>query len=112
MNADEHIMRAYADLVQDSVTRTVMLDTILEEFARTRAMLETVYGGTLEEKRPYIARQLELRREGLYSLHREQLIRLRSWRAVRHLDPEAGEEQLRLLLLLINAIATGLRATG
>ncbi len=112
MNADETIMRAYADLVHDPVTRTVILDTILDEFARTRAMLEAVYGGKLEEKRPYIARQLELRREGLYALHREQIMRLRSWRTVRHLDPEAGEEQLRLLLLLINAIAAGLRATG
>lgn len=112
MNADEIIMRAYADLVHDPVTRTVILDTILDEFARTRAMLEAVYGGKLEEKRPYIARQLELRREGLYALHREQIMRLRSWRTVRNLDPEAGEEQLRLLLLLINAIAAGLRATG
>lgn len=112
MNADEHIMRAYAGLVHDPVTRTVILDTILEEFARTRAMLERVYGGSLEEKRPYIARQLELRRAGLYFLHREQITSLRSWRAVRNLDPEAGEAQLRLLLLLINAIAAGLRATG
>lgn len=112
MNADEYIMRAYAELVNDPESRTVVLNTILEEFARSRAMLEEVYGGKLEEKRPYVARQLALRQEGLYCLHREQIARLRSWRAVRDLDPEAGEEHLRRLQVLINAIATGLRATG
>jgi len=112
MNADETIMCAYAELVSDATTRTVILQKILDEFARTRALLEQVYGGTLEEKRPYIARQLELRREGLYRLHREQIARLRTWRAVRDRDPEAGEEHLRRVLVLINAIAAGLRATG
>jgi phosphoenolpyruvate carboxylase len=112
MNADTTIMRAYAELVGDATTRMIMLETILDEFARTRALLEQVYGGTLEEKRPYIARQLELRREGLHRLHREQIARLRTWRAVRDRDPEAGEEHLRRVLVLINAIAAGLRATG
>jgi phosphoenolpyruvate carboxylase len=112
MNADETIMCAYAELVNDATTRTVILQKILDEFARTRALLEQVYGGTLEEKRPYIARQLELRREGLHRLHREQIARLRTWRAVRDRDPEAGEEHLRRVLVLINAIAAGLRATG
>ena len=76
-------------------------------------MLEQVYGGTLAERRPNIHGMVQMRREALRVLHRQQIALLRQWRGMRQRnDDEEAATLLPQLLLTVNAIASGLGATG
>ena len=76
-------------------------------------MLERIYGGTLAERRPNIHLSLQMRKEPLRVLHRQQIALLREWRALRQQGDAAGAAALLPpLLLTVNAIASGLGATG
>jgi phosphoenolpyruvate carboxylase len=76
-------------------------------------MLERIYGGTLADRRPNIDASLRLRRQPLRVLHRQQIALLREWRALRqHGDDDGAAALLPGLLLTVNAIASGLGATG
>ena len=111
--ADIAVMRDYATLVEDADLRERVFTNIVEEFERTRRMLEQVYGGALAERRPNIHGMLQMRREALRVLHRQQIALLRQWRGLRR--QSANEEAAALLprlLLTVNAIASGLGTTG
>ena len=111
--ADPVLMDAYAALVEDVSVRERVQGRILNEYARTHRMLETLLGGPLEERQPHSHRLLVLRHEGLRALHRQQIDLLRRWRTLRHRgDEDAAEAMLLKVLLLVNAIASGLRTTG
>jgi phosphoenolpyruvate carboxylase len=110
--ADPAIMQEYADLVQDKENRQRILDPILKEYGRTKNMLEEIYGGSLAKRRHNIHEMIQIRQEGLQRLHQQQIDLLRQWRT----DPPKDKAELdRLhmrLLLTMNAIASGIGATG
>lgn len=111
--ADEEMMAAYADLVEDAAIRVHILGMIQAEFARTRRMLELIYAGPLAIRRPNIHGMMSLRRTGLRVLHQQQIELLRTWRQLRQAGDAAGAEALLpRLLLTVNAIASGLGSTG
>jgi len=76
-------------------------------------MLERVYGGPLAERRPNIHVSLQMRKNPLAVLHRQQISLLRAWRPA-HEEGDAARAAALLppLLLTVNAIASGLGATG
>ena len=80
--ADLEMMDAYATLVEDAAVRDRSLALITEEFERTTRMLERIYGGTLAERRPNIHVSLQMRKDPLRVLHRQQIALLREWRAL------------------------------
>jgi phosphoenolpyruvate carboxylase len=111
--ADLEVMSAYAALVEDDACRARVFAQITEEFNRTSLMLERVYRGTLPERRPNIHGTVQMRREPLRVLHRQQIALLREWRnAGGRGDRDAAAALLPPLLLTVNAIASGLGATG
>jgi phosphoenolpyruvate carboxylase len=111
--ADVTVMRDYAMLVEDGGLRDRIFGEILAEFERTRQMLEQVYGGRLAERRPNIHGMVQMRREALRVLHRQQLALLRQWRGMRQRnESEEAAALLPQLLLTVNAIASGLGTTG
>jgi phosphoenolpyruvate carboxylase len=105
--ADLDLMRAYAALVEDSALRKRVMEQVEAEYRRTQAMLEAIYGGPLDERRPNVAQLLALRQPGLHALHRQQIELLKRWRASTDKDALLPD-----LLLTVNAIASGLRTTG
>jgi phosphoenolpyruvate carboxylase len=110
--ADPDVMRDYALLVEDAAVRDRILEMILAEWERTRRMLEALYGGPLAERRPNVEAMMDLRREGLRRLHRQQCDLLKQWRSRDGLAAgEVAALQTRLLLT-VNAIASGLGTTG
>ncbi|WNG52119.1 phosphoenolpyruvate carboxylase [Archangium minus] len=111
LSADAEVMEAYAGLVEDGAIREQVMGMIRDEYARTRRMLEALWGAPLEERRPHIHRALSLRQPWLRVLHRQQIELLRTWRAQRKADGQ-GDHLLPRLLLTVNAIAGGLRTTG
>lgn len=115
LTADPAIMAAYASLVTDGALRQRFLAAIEGEFATTRVMLEELHGGPLEAQRPTLSRSIALRAAALGALHREQIRLLRDWRAAQQgegADPGRAEVLLGRLLLVVNAIASGLGTTG
>lgn len=111
--ADPAIMRLYAGLSTDPTVSSRLLDKILREYDATMAVLEELYEGPLSARRPNVEAMLSLRRSGLALLHRQQVSLLRNYRSARAVsDDTLAESQLSLLLLTVNAIASGLGTTG
>ena len=111
--ADTGIMAEYAGLVEDEALRARFLGLILEEYERTRSVLEELFGGDRHVQRPRLRQAVEIRKHALLRLHREQIALLRAWREARK-DGRAGEAEriLPSLLVTVNAIAGGLKTTG
>ncbi|MGH8045950.1 MAG: phosphoenolpyruvate carboxylase, partial [Chthoniobacterales bacterium] len=109
-SADIGIMAAYADLVPDTKLRDVFFKRITTEFEKTREMLDNVFQGSVEKRRPRMLNTLQRRAEALSVLHRRQIALLREWRGAK--SPEESAALLPRVLLSINAIASGLRTTG
>ena len=106
-------MSEYALLVEDAGLRDQFLARITGELERTSRMLEQIYGGPLAERRPNIDGSLRVRRQPLRVLHRQQIALLREWRGRRQRGEDDGAAALLPgLLLTVNAIASGLGATG
>jgi phosphoenolpyruvate carboxylase len=100
-----------------SMTRSVsdLLSVYLfaREVGLTASMLERIYVGTLAERRPNIHLSLQMRKDPLRVLHRQQIALLREWRPPREQGDSAGAAMLLPpLLLTVNAIASGLGVTG
>ncbi|RZV40874.1 MAG: phosphoenolpyruvate carboxylase [Acidimicrobiia bacterium] len=106
-NSDAEVMEMYAGLVGENGLRSEFLPSILEERQRTLEILEEIYGGRLSDRRPNIARTLELRAPALRPLHERQIDLIGQWRA----DPD-DDSLLDELLVTVNAIAGGLGSTG
>ena len=112
-STDLELMQAYAGLVEDAALRERFLKLILDEWHLTQQMLEKVRGRPMAERRPRMLKTLQLRAEALRVLHLQEIGLLRRWRALHAAGDEAtAEKMLPDLLLVINAIASGLRTTG
>ena len=107
MTSDIPTMHQYAGLVEDHKLRDRLMARILAEHDATRAALEALYEGPLSDKRAEVATQMRLRHHALVPLHALQVSLLRQWRASGH-----DEALLPRLLLTVNAVASGLGATG
>ncbi|MEM9676145.1 MAG: phosphoenolpyruvate carboxylase, partial [Bacteroidota bacterium] len=109
--ADESIMHEYAALVEDSELRDRFMEQILAELNRTRSVIETIYGSSIQERRPRITKMIAMRQPKLAALHRHQISQIRTWRN-KKISGNNDEEILLDLLLTVNAISGGIRATG
>lgn len=112
-SASTDIMQDYAALVRDDTIRKKFLGLILDEYLRTKHILDQLFGGDIEKRRPRMIRTIRMRSAGLTLLHRRQVRLLDQWRTARESgDEERANTMLPDLLLSINAIASGLRTTG
>lgn len=111
-SADLSIMKDYSELVTDSEIRDRIFGMISDEYKRTHDQLRKVFGGSLEERRPRMAKTLNLRARALALLHEQQISIILDWRAAKKENPSRAEALLPRVLLSINAIASGLRTTG
>ncbi|WP_193213500.1 phosphoenolpyruvate carboxylase [Luteolibacter marinus] len=112
-SANLELMAGYAGLVEDPALRERFMKMIVDEFERTRDLLAELFNGSMEARRPRMAKTLGIREAPLRVLHRQQIALLREWR--QHVADEnetAAEAIFPKLLLSINAIASGLRTTG
>ncbi len=110
---DTEIMKAYAALVDDRDLAKTCLTQILDEFEQTRSMLEVLYGHPLQERRPRMYTMMGFRAERLKPLHDLQISQLKTWRALKaEGKTKEADDMLPELLLVLNAIASGLGTTG
>jgi phosphoenolpyruvate carboxylase len=112
-SANLELMRDYAGLVEEEALRQRFLEIICGEFERTRHFLAELFNGEMKDRRPRMAKTLEIREAPLMVLHQQQIALLREWRGHLAADRTAeADALLPKLLLSINAIASGLRTTG
>lgn len=105
-SADEEIMSLYATLCPDDDLRQSFMDRILAEYRRSREAIVELLGGELSQRRSRLFKTLSFREPPLADLHRRQVELIRRWRS------EKDDSSLEELLLVTNAIASGLRTTG
>ena len=107
-SSDPKWMKAYADLVVDKNLRSLMLEKIFAERKLAEQYFTKLFQGTLQERRPRFWKTLQAREDALGLLHTQQISLLKEFRA------EGGDQPDRIerLLLVVNAIASGLRTTG
>lgn len=108
---DTAVWPLYAGLCGEDARPEAFLELLDDEFRLARSGLEDIAGMPLEEYRPKIARDQDLRREPLRTLHGLQVELLAGWRALADDDPLRERGTLRLLMT-VNAIASGLGGTG
>jgi phosphoenolpyruvate carboxylase len=107
------IMAEYAALVEDAEVRERLMAQILGEYERTNRALSRFFPGDRAKRRPRLTKAVDIRRNALTRLHREQIVLLREWReATQAGNTEEAERLLPPLLLTVNAIAGGLKTTG
>ena len=112
-SANLDLMEEYASLVEDVELRERFMGIIVAEFHRTRDLLEGLYKGSMDDRRPRMAKTLAIREAPLRVLHRQQIAILRQWRTLVADERESeAEAMFPKMLLSINAIASGLRTTG
>lgn len=107
-SADPEWMREYASLVKETSIRERFLADIMEEYALTKEALAKIFKKPLPQRRPRFRKTLQAREAPLQILHREQIRLLDTVRSTDSVD----EDTIEALLLVVNAIASGLRTTG
>src|SRR5262249_23493775 len=100
------VMQLYASLVPDADLRREFMDKILCEYSLAVERVAEVFGAPAAERRPRLAMAIDLRKEALWQLHRDQVRLLAEWRR----EPTEGTR--RALLLSVNAIGMGQKMTG
>jgi len=109
INADPGIMQRFARLMPDADARRAMLDLILTDYQQALDGIETIMVEPRAGRRVSRLEDSALRNQALNLLHDLQLEQLTAWR---QLPPEQAEQRLPYLLLLVNALAGGLKGTG
>ncbi len=105
-SADAEIMTLYASLCPDEAVRERFMQRILAEYRRSRDSIVELLGGELAQRRSRLFKTLSLREPPLAELHRRQVELIHRWRS------DKDDSTLEELLLVTNAIASGLRTTG
>jgi phosphoenolpyruvate carboxylase len=111
--ASTEFMADYAGLVEDTEVRQSILNPILAEYERTKQVLERLYPRGRTARRPRLEKAVDIRKNALTRLHREQIALLRAWRVAGQASrQDEADLILPSLLATVNAIAGGLKTTG
>jgi phosphoenolpyruvate carboxylase len=112
LNADTKWMQAFANLVPDAGVRDEVFSMMMEDYGEGLTQIAGLLGSQAEERRTTQIENAKLRGEALGKLHELQIKFISEWRSVKDTDEQKSNELLQKLLLLVNAIAGGLRHTG
>ena len=112
LHADPDVMRAFAECVADPTTRAELMDLILTDYRTCQVQIERLLQAPVAERRTARVEDNNLRKASLATLHRIQLRSLAEWRERSASESEPSEALLLKLLLLVNALAGGLKSTG
>lgn len=112
LNADVSIMHAFAELVADTPTRKELMQLILEDYQEALHQIENLFDVPSTQRRTSKLENIKRRGQALSMLHDTQIEYLKKWRQPNQLDAQDREQLLLKSLLLVNALAGGLKGTG
>lgn len=112
LSADKDIMQAFKGLMKDQQVADEMMQIILEDYEKALFFVDDILGGNKTDRRFAKLMDNEIRSKGLAPLHQVQLEEIKKWR-----DCPAGDQELKVKLLhnqllIVNALAGGLKSTG
>ncbi len=111
-SADEELMKAYAELVEDQRVKDKFLAIYLNELHLTKKHLAELIKKGVEQRRKSHFHSTKLRASLMKPLHKRQIDLLKKWRKQKaDGSPEAEKTQIEIMLT-INAIAGAMRSTG
>ncbi|MEM9985523.1 MAG: phosphoenolpyruvate carboxylase [Bacteroidota bacterium] len=112
LNSDPEIMRSFAALVADPNTQSELMRLVIRDYQSCQQQVASLMGASIEDRRTTRLENNRLRGEALAMLHQIQLQSIKHWRGLKEEAPEKAEAMLPRLLLLVNALAGGLKSTG
>lgn len=112
LNSDSNIMKTFAELVPDQSVQTELMQLILTDYEASWKQIENIMGKKVESRRVSRLQDNHLRNDALQVLHTLQIDYLKHWRNIRTHDEAESQAYLLKLLLLVNALAGGLKSTG
>ena len=112
LNSDIDIMKAFADLLEDHVTKEDLMELILTDYQTGLEKIEELTEISVDVRRISKLENIKLRKAALRTLHKIQLDYLIKWRSIKDTDPMLSDQYLLQLLLLVNALSGGLQNTG
>lgn len=112
LNADTQWMQSFANMVPDENIRTEIFALMMDDYGDALTQIADMLGGSANDRRTTQLDNSRLRGQALGKLHELQLQFIAEWRKVKDTDEERSNQLLKKLLLLVNAIAGGLRHTG
>lgn len=112
LNSNTEIMKDFAALVPNPTAQNALMELVLNDYNSCLNQIELLLEGTVEERRISKLENSKLRKESLRILHEIQIQSLTRWRNSKEIEPENSDKLLLMLLLLVNALAGGLKSTG
>ncbi len=112
LNTDREIMNAFKNLLEDETMAEELMGIILEDLTLAMDLTDELLGGNREERRSAKLLDNEIRNKGLAILHRIQLAEIKKWRAIPENIVDAKNQLLHNQLVIVNALAGGLKSTG
>ncbi len=111
VSADADIFNAYAAMADDTPNGNAIHTMIQNEFELTGKMLNLLFKDPVEKRRPRLIYTIKNREKFLKPIHQRQINLLSEWESTSP-ESESRDRLMNEILETINAIASGLRATG
>ena len=111
LTVNPDIILEFKNLMDDQSIAEELTGLIMEDFNLAISLTDEILGGDRDGRRFAKKHDSELRNKGLAPLHKIQLEEIKKWRAQdNHEEPR--EQLLHKQLLVVNALAGGLKSTG
>lgn len=112
LSADPEIMEQFKNLMDDQDVANEIFGVIIEDYKLGLELIDDILGGNKAERRFAKLMDNEIRSNGLAPLHQLQIEEIKKWRAKPQGDEEIKAKLLHNQLLIVNALAGGLKSTG
>lgn len=115
LSVDTRIMNTFKELMGNKAVAEELTNLILEDYSRAMELTNEILGTERETRRSVKLIDSELRNKGLDPLHEIQMVEIRKWRSKKGDGQMSDKERQKLLhnqLLIVNALAGGLKSTG
>jgi phosphoenolpyruvate carboxylase len=111
-NTDISQLKKYAEMVQDADLKERQLKTIESEYLLAIDCVTELLGKDVEKRRYSLIDNIQRRQKALSQLHELQIRYLKEWRSMKDDEKEKNTGHLDRLLMLTNALSSGLKSTG
>jgi len=112
LSADPEIMETFKNLMDDQKVANELMKVILDDYQLALKLVDDILGGNKTDRRFAKLMDNEIRSLGLTPLHELQVEEIKKWRAKPEGDEELKAKLLHNQLLIVNALAGGLKSTG
>jgi phosphoenolpyruvate carboxylase len=111
-NADQQLMKQYADMVDDGNIRSRFSQLIMDEYAIAQEQIIDLLGEEAINHRHSLLDNIQRRKRALIKLHQLHIKNLNQWRQLPEEQKDLDISLLERLLMITTALSGGLKSTG